>query len=161
MPLLIAVAASIAVGCGATPSPSAEPSGGEVVRVVDGDTLIVRIGGDEERVRLLGVDTPEAARDGSPAECGADAASANLARLARAGARARVVTDPGTGDVRDRYDRLLAFVSVGGRDLGLAQVRRGWAEVFAFRDRRFTRRDRYEDAYEDAADRGAGVHGRC
>ncbi len=36
-----------------------QPGGYEVVRVVDGDTLVVKIDGEEEKVRLIGVNTPE------------------------------------------------------------------------------------------------------
>src|SRR6201999_482376 len=116
-PLLHAAAAAtvlIAAACGsASPSVPAE-SVGSVLRVVDGDTMVVRVDGRAERVRLLGIDTPEKPLDGAPPECGSARATASLARLARPGSRVRLVTDPDTGDVRDDYDRLLAFVSVGG-----------------------------------------------
>ncbi len=154
-----AVLAAVACGCGSS-APSAE-SAGKVVRVVDGDTLVVEIGHESERVRLLGIDTPERARSGAVEDCGADAATRSLEQVAAPGARVRLVTDPKTGDVRDRYDRLLAFAVIDGRDLGLLQVRRGWARVYAYRDRRFDGRSRYERAESDAVRQGRGVHRVC
>jgi micrococcal nuclease len=134
---------------------------GAIVRVVDGDTLVIDARGSEQRVRLLGIDTPESVRPGTPVECGAKAAFQSLRRLAPAGARAQLTTDPASGDDRDEYGRVLAFVVVHGRDVGLTQVRRGWAQVFAYRDREFSRRGRYEHAADNAAQRRLGVHERC
>ena len=43
--------------------------------------MVVSVSGANERVRLLGIDTPEVARDDTPAECGADLATKALATL--------------------------------------------------------------------------------
>ncbi len=40
----------------------------EVIRVVDGDTIVVRISGKDEKVRLIGVDTPESVHPNQPVE---------------------------------------------------------------------------------------------
>ena len=79
---------------------------GRVVRVVDGDTLRVMVGGTEEKVRLIGVDTPESVRPGEAVECFGREASAFLERLV-AGRRVRLELD---AERRDRYGRLLAYV---------------------------------------------------
>jgi micrococcal nuclease len=74
------VVAALALGggklVGATHSDAAR-----VVRVVDGDTVVVRTGGHEERVRYIGVDTPESVKPGTPVQCFAKAASAANKRL--------------------------------------------------------------------------------
>ena len=44
------------------------PLRGEVTRVVDGDTIEVEVGGDEDDVRLIGVDTPETVKPGATAK---------------------------------------------------------------------------------------------
>ena len=54
---------------------------GRVTRVVDGDTVHVRIGGSDERVRYIGVDTPETVKPGTPVQCFGKAASAYNHRL--------------------------------------------------------------------------------
>ena len=78
-----------------------------VVRVVDGDTIRVRLaGGAIERVRYIGVDTPESVKPGTPVQCYAEAAAAFNRRLV-AGRSVRLVGDV---ESRDRYGRLLAYV---------------------------------------------------
>ena len=76
-----------------------------VTRVVDGDTFEARIEGDEEDVRLIGVDTPETVKPGSPVECFGPRASSYAHRLLE-GRRLRLVFGE---ERRDPYDRLLAY----------------------------------------------------
>src|SRR5215472_9984024 len=84
---------------------------GRVVRAVDGDTLVVRLdSGVVERVRLIGVDTPEDVKPGTPVECYSLRAAA-FTRRALAGRR--VVMRIGR-EARDRYGRLLAYVRRDG-----------------------------------------------
>jgi micrococcal nuclease len=148
--LLAAVSAAAPGGCAALSDPPrpGTPTAGRVERVVDGDTIVVRARGERVTVRLLGIDTPET--HGGPIECGGAAASEHLAWLARPGTRVRLVTDPGSGDTRDRYGRLLAYVDSERGDLGERQLRAGLAYVYRYRGRRFSRLNRYRDAENDA-----------
>lgn len=95
--------------CTADPShgPGAVGAGvtGDVLEVLDGDSLVVRLPSGEERVRLIGVNAPE--RD----ECYGDEAADTLRTLV-AGRRVQLVTDV---EPRDQYERLLAYVYVGRR----------------------------------------------
>jgi micrococcal nuclease len=102
-----------------------EPSAGQVTRVVDGDTIHVRVDGRREKVRYIGVDTPESVKPGAPVECFAKRASAFNTRLV-AGERVRLVLDD---EARDRYGRLLAYVyrARDGLFVNAALVRRGYA----------------------------------
>lgn len=144
----------VLVFAGAVAIPEREEDG-RVERVIDGDTLVVRVDGGEETVRLLGIDTPEA----SPAECGHDAATRTLESLVE-GRRVRLVLD-NTQDERDRYGRLLAYVETrSGTDVGEAVVRRGWAAVYVF-DRPFVRVGAYRDAARDARSAGRGLAAAC
>ena len=95
-----------------------------VTRVVDGDTLVVTGG---ERVRLIGVDTPETKKPGSPVECFGRAATAETERLVD-GRAVRLSFD---AERRDRYGRLLAYVHRAGDDLfvNAELVRRGFAQA--------------------------------
>jgi endonuclease YncB( thermonuclease family) len=136
---------------------------GLVVRVADGDTLTVLTAKGRVRVRLLGIDAPESSstRLGRP-DCGGQEATASLRRLARRGTRVRLRTDPGSGDVRDRFGRLLAFADTrDGRDVGEAQVAAGRATVFRYRGRRFSRLARYQDARARARAQRRGAWKRC
>lgn len=83
------------------------PDVGVVVAVVDGDTIDIRIAGRDERVRLIGIDTPETHVDEGPPECYGPEASAHLAGLLPIGSQVRLTRDV-VG--RDDYGRLLAYV---------------------------------------------------
>jgi micrococcal nuclease len=76
-----------------------------VTRVVDGDTFEARIEGEEEDVRLIGVDTPETVKPGAPVECFGPQASRFTHGLLE-GKRVRLVFG---AERRDPYDRLLAY----------------------------------------------------
>jgi micrococcal nuclease len=78
-----------------------------VERVVDGDTIAVSVGGAAERVRYIGVDTPETVKPNAPVECFGAAASAFNRRLVSSGERVTLRFDQ---ELRDRYGRLLAYV---------------------------------------------------
>ena len=161
---VVAFAAAAAAGCAlgrAQPDPPLTPV--RVTRVVDGDTIEAQAGGRRERVRLLGIDTPELRGPGG-AECGAAPARANLRRLTRpgrSGGRVRLQTDPDSGDVRDRYGRLLAYADGPHGDLGKAQVRAGLALVYRHRGRNFSRLVRYRRAEAAARARRRGIWSAC
>lgn len=98
-----------------------------LVRVVDGDTIVVSVAGRDERVRLIGIDTPESVKPGSAVECFGKEASGHLAWLLPQGTRVRLVGDV---EQRDRYGRLLAYVYREADDLfvNAAMARDGFAE---------------------------------
>jgi micrococcal nuclease len=100
---------------------------GQVVRVVDGDTIRVRLGGRTERVRYIGVDTPESVKPGTPVQCYAKRAAAANAALV-AGRSVRLVGDV---EQRDRYGRLLAYVyrEPDGAFVNATLVRDGYART--------------------------------
>jgi micrococcal nuclease len=105
--------------------------GARVVRVVDGDTVVVSAGGRTERVRYIGVDTPESVKPGTPVQCFAKAASAANRRLVQ-GQRVRLVHD---AEARDRYGRMLAYVyrASDGLFVNAELVRRGYAKPLTIR----------------------------
>jgi endonuclease YncB( thermonuclease family) len=110
-----------------------------VSEVVDGDTVDAQLtGGPMVRVRLIGIDTPEAG------ECGADSARTALTQLVHERA-VTLVSDP-TQPAQDSFGRSLFYVDRhDGMDAGLEMLRSGWAEVLVV-DREFQRLDGYRDA---------------
>jgi micrococcal nuclease len=79
---------------------------GRVVRITDGDTIRIALGSRVERVRYIGIDTPEDVKPDTPVQCYARRAAAENARLVD-GRRVRLVLDV---EHRDRFGRLLAYV---------------------------------------------------
>jgi micrococcal nuclease len=147
--------------------------------VVDGDTIRVKLAnGRFERVRLIGIDTPETVKPATPVECGGPEATDAMWRLAfpdpqdtdgdglmdargtEDGRRATLRTDP-TQDTRDSFGRLLVYVTtLAGRNLAVEQVREGWANVFVF-ERPFQQVTRFRTAKSRAKSAKRGVWGKC
>jgi micrococcal nuclease len=123
------------------------------VRVSDGDTVRVRIdGGREERVRYIGIDTPEVTSD----ECFADEAAAFNERLV-AGREVRLELD---ADERDRYGRLLAYVYAGDAFVNAELLRKGYAQPLTVPPNvRFA--DRFTRLARDARREGRGLWASC
>ena len=92
-----------------------------LVSVTDGDTIRAVVGGTEERVRYIGIDTPEA---GEP--CFGAATGANARLLERGPLRLEYDLER-----RDRYGRLLAYVYAGELFVNAELVRRGVAAPLA------------------------------
>ncbi len=126
------------------------------MRVVDGDTIVVRFGGREERVRYIGVDTPESVKPGTPVQCFAERASAFNAQLVE-GKTVRLDQDV---EARDRYGRLLAYVHAGGVFVNAELVRRGYARPLTVPPNvRYA--DRFARLASQARERGTGLWSDC
>ena len=89
-----------------------------VSKIVDGDTVDVTKAGTTNRIRVIGIDTPEVG------QCGYLEATANMKTLL-AGKHVNVV--PGARDDLDRYGRYLRYLDVDGTDAGLRQIQAGLA----------------------------------
>ena len=161
----------------AAPPAAARTIRGDVVWVSDGDTVIVRAGGDEFDVRLLGIDTPETKKPGVAVECGGREATSRMwrltftapydgdgdGRLDRPGGMGRRIvlrTDP-TQLRYDRFGRLLAYATVGGRSLQERMIASGWATTYLLGWTPFRKRDRFLALEKGAQRAGRGVYGKC
>lgn len=129
---------------------------GVVQNVVDGDTVDVRLtNGRRERVRLIGIDTPEL----RSAECLGTQAKLRAQQLAR-GKRVQLIGDS-TQATRDRYRRLLAYVVLPrNRDLGRQLIAEGFGNVYVY-NRPFQRLSAYRIAERSARTGGRGLWGQC
>lgn len=146
------VVALVLGGCtdAATDAPSSPAPGGmSVTRIIDGDTFEVSGAGVAEKVRVLGIDTPERQ------DCGYAQASDAAAALLT-GATVQLTPDP-TQDDRDRYGRVLRYVALpDGTDLGNRLIADGFAREYTF-DRAYARQEEYRNAQADAAGAGRGL----
>src|SRR3954451_383796 len=170
--LLLAVSlAALAVawsgrGGGATP---AGDRVGRVTRVVDGDTVVVALADRVERVRYIGIDTPESVKPDTPVQCFAHRAAAAVrasphgapAANARLVAHERVRLVPDV-EARDRFGRLLAYVYRvrDGVLVNAALVRDGFARTLTVPPHgRFA--GRFRDLAAQARRAGRGLWSAC
>ncbi|HSD01080.1 MAG TPA: thermonuclease family protein [Gaiellales bacterium] len=135
IPIRIGVLAAVAAVAGVVwVHGSAAPpfTAGTVVRVVDGDTIIVRgPSGRTEDVRLIGIDTPETVDPRRPVGCFGPEASAYAKHLL-GGRRVLLRYDR---ELHDRYGRFLAYVWLPGRSglfVNARLVELGFARAFPF-----------------------------
>ena len=106
---------------------AAEPT---VIDVIDGDTIDLRIGYKRERVRLLGIDTPETKDPRKPVQCFGHEASDRTAQLLPEGTIVRLELDL---EERDAFHRLLAYVwrASDGLFINLDLVTQGYADILS------------------------------
>lgn len=148
-----------------TPTAGTPPTGPTTVATVtgvsDGDTIRVELAGSgaRERVRLLGIDTPELAHDGSPQECYAAQAHARAAELMPLRAQVDLVADP-TQDDRDRHGRLLRYVEIDGIDVQAELVSAGFARAYPW-GVPDVRAQTYADLEDAARAEGRGLWSVC
>ncbi len=132
-----------------------------VERVVDGDTVVVvAADGARERLRLIGVDTPETVKPDAPVDCFGPEASAFTTDALPVGSTVWLEDDASQGDA-DRYDRLLRYVwTEGGGLLNQQLVASGLGEEDTY-DQPYRYRDAFVAAEAAARDSGAGLWGAC
>ncbi|MCB1249976.1 MAG: thermonuclease family protein [Acidimicrobiales bacterium] len=161
------VAVTAATGC-APPDPTAPGSSlapvgtvhtAVVVAPVDGDTVRVRLGGSDETVRLIGIDTPETKRPGTPVECYGPEAAARLDALAPPGTVVLVEAD---AEPRDRYGRTLAHLhrAADGTYLNEAMVAEGFAAPLRI-EPNVAHAERLAEAADAARAGGVGLWSAC
>ena len=149
--LLVTLAAS----CGGEQLPDGVA---RVEKVVDGDTVEVTLSTGRERVRLLGIDTPETVHPTKPVECFGPEASARLAELAPVGSELRIERDV---ELRDRYGRLLAYLwTPDGTFINRSMVADGFARTLPINPNR-AHRSTLADAEASARRAGAGLWSAC
>ena len=132
---------------------------GVVVSVTDGDTFTVDIAGNREKVRLIGVDTPETKHPTKGVQCWGPEASQFTQTLLAVGTRVRLVRDV---EARDRYGRLLAYVYLADTNVFVNRelVRLGFARPYPFEPNTSHKTDFAEAAWEAQGAR-RGLWGAC
>ncbi len=99
-----------------------------VDRVVDGDTIVVRLDGREQRVRYIGVNTPESVDPRREVQCfGKEAAARNRELVG-----GKTVTLEKDVSETDQYGRLLRYVSVDGALVNAELIREGYARAVTY-----------------------------
>jgi micrococcal nuclease len=138
--LVVIVLAAAGTAAAVTAAPPSERV--LVTDVVDGDTIKVLRGRRQDTVRLIGVDTPETNREGTPVQFYGPEASL-FARRALLEKRVRLEFEPPDrpGGSRDKYQRALAYIFTDdGRNFNLELIEQGFGRAYT----------RYPFKYEQA-----------
>ncbi len=122
----------------------------DLLKVVDGDTLILKIANKKERVRLVGLNTPEAKKiNGRTVECFGPEAS-NYARKILSDIK-EIYFEPYSYDTRDQYGRLLGFVFFKNKEGELVNfanymIGQGYGYEYTYHGRKYKYRDKFIEA---------------
>jgi micrococcal nuclease len=145
-------------GC-SNDSVSDSPNSATVKDVVDGDTIDIAIGGNTERVRLIGINTPETKHPTKGVECFGSEASAYAEQLLPAGTALRVERDV---EARDKYGRLLLYVYIANSNVfvNLDLVMNGYARPMVFEPNTAHKAD-FAQAATQAELRNVGLWQAC
>lgn len=142
------------------PAPSSEASttvrqSATFLRVIDGDTIEVSVAGKKEKVRIIGVNTPETVDPRRDAECFGQEAS-NYAKLFFSeGANVQLQADMTQSD-RDKYQRLLRYVFLDDVDYGKSALEFGYANEYTY-GVPYVYREEYRVAERQARDNKRGL----
>lgn len=126
----------------------------EVVGVVDGDTIRVRINNTVEPVRLIGIDAPEVDTPYTDKECYGSEAVERAKGLLE-GQEIMLEADPSQDD-RDTYDRLLRYVFLDDININQLLIEEGRAYEYTFREA-YRYQDDFTQAQQAARSVGNGL----
>lgn len=128
----------------------------EVINVIDGDTIMVKVGGVAESVRLIGINAPEVASPHSKEECYGEDAKVFLKEII-SGEKVFLKGDD-LADDRDRYNRLLRYVYLeDGTMVNVLLLEEGYAFLYEYGD--FVMLDDFFESERKAREDGVGVWG--
>lgn len=129
-----------------------------VIRTEDGDTITVDMNGTEERIRFIGVDTPETQDPRKPVQCFGRAAS-EFTKMLIGQNPVRLESDPLSSN-RDRYNRLLRYVYLPDGKLVQAKIiKEGYG--FAYVSFPFTKSDEFLAYQTEAREHNRGLWASC
>jgi len=137
------------------------PSLSNVVRVVDGDTIVVLVDGVAEKVRLIGVNTPETVDPRRPVQCFGKEASAFTKSLLE-NKTIHLESDASQGD-RDKYGRLLRYVLLtDGSLINEKIIAEGYGNEYTYRNP-YKYQKEFKKAERDArnSQKGLWAQGIC
>lgn len=152
--------AGFLTGCPASADEDAGLPGEAVVEfVIDGDTVDVTIAGERERVRLIGIDTPESVSRNVPVQCFGKEASDALTGLLPPGTVLRIERDE---EARDRFGRILLYLyrSEDGLFVNEWLIQQGFADTLFF-EPNTTFEGSFTRSRNDARAAGLGLWGSC
>ena len=128
----------------------------QVLRVTDGDTIHINYNGKNEKVRLIGLDTPETKDPRKPIQCFGREATAKMTELAE-NKNIRLEFDKTQGE-RDKYGRLLAFVySENSKNLAYEMIRQGYGNEYTYNSNPYKYQNEFKEAARKAREENKGL----
>ena len=127
----------------------------KVIRVIDGDTVIVEINGKNKTVRLIGINTPETVDPRRPVECFGIEAS-NKAKEILNNRSVKLKADNIVGE-RDKYGRLLRYIFLeDGTNFNKMMISEGYAYEYTY-DLPYKYQDEFKQAEKEARESKKGI----
>ncbi len=126
-----------------------------IIRVVDGDTVVVSDNLSDKKVRLIGINAPESVDPRRKVECFGKEASDFLRRFLN-NKKVSLFTDP-TQSEYDRYNRVLAYLFLeDGTNVNLTMIREGYAYEYTY-DKPYQYQLEFKSAQQEAEREGKGL----
>lgn len=127
----------------------------DVVKVIDGDTVILNINGVNQTVRLIGINTPETVDPRKDVECFGVEAS-NKAKEILTNQKVAIESDSSQGD-KDKYNRLLRYVVLSnGTNFGKMMIQEGYAYEYTY-DTAYKYQSEFKQAQTEAQNAQRGL----
>lgn len=104
-------------------------NGFQVTKVIDGDTIVIDYNGKSEKVRLIGIDTPESVSPNESENCKEGIVASQFTKSKLEGKRVTLEFDV---EQRDCYGRLLAYVYLDGTMFNKTLLEKGYATIYTF-----------------------------
>ena len=128
----------------------------QVLKVMDGDTIHISYNGKDEKVRFIGLDTPETKDPRKPIQCFGREATAKMTEFAE-NKTVRLEFDKTQGE-RDKYGRLLAFVySEDNKNLAYEMIRQGYGNEYTYNSNPYKYQSEFKDAARKAREENKGL----
>ena len=138
---------------------ASQPTLFKVLKVIDGDTVLVDVRGNKEKVRLLGIDTPEN-NPGEEIECFSNEATEKMRSFVAS--QSVILIDDRTQGNRDRYKRLLRYVYLPDTKRTFVNgemIKQGYA--YSYRQYPTLQLDKFNRLEKEAREKNLGLWGSC
>ena len=123
---------------------------------MDGDTIHISYNGKDEKVRFIGLDTPETKDPRKPIQCFGREATAKMTEFAE-NKNIRLEFDKTQGE-RDKYGRLLAFVySEDNKNLAYEMIRQGYGNEYTYNSNPYKYQSEFKEAARKAREENKGL----
>jgi micrococcal nuclease len=131
-----------------------------IEKIIDGDTITVKnTSGEKFKVRILGINAPESVDPRRPVACFGKESANFLEGVVLLGSVVHLQKDDTQTD-RDRYDRLIRYVEIDGKDVGLESIKQGFSYEYTYK-LPYERQVLYKQAQSDAKRDKKGLWGGC